>query len=31
MSEKPLTFDDDLHRLPTDQDLTRLQRTTVLY
>src|SRR4051794_27016130 len=30
MSEKPLTTD-DLHRLPTDQDLTRLQRTTVLY
>ena len=31
MSEKLLTTDDDLHRLPTDQDLTRLQRTTVLY
>src|SRR6476659_4670833 len=31
MSEKPLTNDDDLHRLPTDQDLNRLQRTTVLY
>jgi hypothetical protein len=31
MSEKPLATDDDLHRLPTDQDLTRLQRTTVLY
>ena len=31
MSEKPLTTDDDLHRLPTDQELDRLQRTTVLY
>jgi hypothetical protein len=31
MSEKPLTTDDDLHRLPTDQDLNRLQWTTVLY
>ena len=31
MSEEPLTSDDDLHRLPTDQDLNRLQRTTVLY
>jgi hypothetical protein len=31
MSEKPLTTDDDLHRLPTDQDLNRLQRTTVVY
>src|SRR3954471_22670477 len=30
MSEMPLTTD-DLHRLPTDQDLSRLQRTTVLY
>ena len=30
MSEKPLTTE-DLHRQPTDQDLTRLQRTTVLY
>ena len=29
MSEKALTTDDDLHRLPTDQDLNRLQRTTV--
>ena len=31
MSDKPLTTDDDLYRLPTDQDLSRLQRTTVLY
>ena len=31
MADKPLTDDDDLHRLPTDQDLSRLQRTTVLY
>jgi hypothetical protein len=31
MSEKPLTTDDDLHRLLTDQDLNRLQLTTVLY
>ena len=31
MSEKPLTTDDDLHRLPTDQELDRLQWTTVLY
>ena len=31
MADKPLTTDDDLHRLPTDQDLSRLQRTTVLY
>src|SRR5436305_10093287 len=31
MSEEPLTTDDDLHRLPTDQDLGRLQWTTVLY
>src|SRR5947199_3586006 len=30
MSEKQLTTD-DLHRLPTDEDLNRLQRTTVLY
>src|SRR3954471_5541535 len=30
MSERPLTTD-DLHRLPTDEDLDRLQRTTVLY
>jgi hypothetical protein len=29
MSDKPTT--DDLHRLPTDQDLGRLQWTTVLY
>ena len=31
MSEKPPTTDGDLHRLPTDQDLNRLQRTTVSY
>src|SRR5438270_12205806 len=31
MSEKPPTTDDDLHRLPTDQELERLQRTTVMY
>ena len=31
MSEKPPTTDNDLHRLPTDHDLNRLQRTTVLY
>src|SRR5689334_18257776 len=31
MSEKPPTTDDHLHRLPTDQELDRLQRTTVLY
>src|SRR3954470_16109566 len=31
MSEKPPTTDDDLHRLPTDQELDRLQWTTLLY
>jgi hypothetical protein len=31
MSENALTTDDDLHQLPTDQELNRLQRTTVLY
>src|SRR6478672_7671330 len=27
----PGSIDEDLNRLPTDQDLNRLQRTTVLY
>jgi hypothetical protein len=31
MSENAATTDDDLHRVPTDQELMRLQRTTVLY
>ena len=31
MAENAATTDEDLHRLPTDQELTRLQRTTVLY
>src|SRR6201989_1168047 len=30
MTEPP-SSNEDLHRLPTDQDLNRLQRTTVLY
>ena len=31
MAEQPPSDDDDLHRLPTDEELSRLQRTTVLY
>ena len=31
MADTPLSDDDDLYRLPTDKELSRLQRTTVLY